>query len=688
MQRYIVEWPGPGWWAGAVAFGLLLAALALVERQPWSRGFRGYLMASRFVLGFLLVLTMARLIIHFYTNYEVKPVVGLAIDDSRSVGRFLGGKPDSLAARLQRMKAGLEQGGYAVSVSRLGGDTSLQNLRLTEPNTDLQTLTYLAREPRGEGKVTATVLVSDGLYNEGSNPTMVPPRLPTYTLGLGDTLHRPDTRIASLKVNRLVAAGANYTARVEVQAQGIAPQRLNLVLEQDGQAVGSRLLTLGGTARRARAEFTVPAGAPGTRSLKVRLQPAQNERIVTNNTATAFVEVARLAKRVLLAAAAPHPDIKAIRSALEPLDQLEVVPYYAGISPEPKGRFDVVILHGLPSRTHTIPPAIEQAAARLPVWYILTAETDLQAFSAQNPVLKIQGMGGEDEVGAAFNPNFSRFLTESVRPEVLRALPPLQVPFGGYQAGSGAQALLTQQVGRVGNAKPLWIFGAGSGHAASSVLAGEGIWEWRLKEAFDEGQPTVVDYLISRTVQLLAAQAERKRFRFQPLAPVFDLGSPAGFETYLEDRAGQPARSETVELSLTSPNGSHRRVTLQSADGSTGLEVSDLPEGIYTYRAATRLAGEQLLDQGRFSIQATDLEDISAGADFGLLRQLAASTGARFASLGQEQQLVEALVKARPPATLRSKEETDSLIRQWWWITAICLLYLTEVGSRKLKGGI
>jgi hypothetical protein len=317
----------------------------------------------------------------------------------------------------------------------------------------------------------------------------------------------------------------------------------------------------------------------------------------------------------------------------------------------------------------------------------LTAETDLDLFSAQNPVLKVQGNGGQDEVSAGFNPLFTRFLTDNVRADVLRGLPPLQVPFGGYITAPGAQVLLSQQIGKTDNGKPLWVFGGGSGHAASAVLAGEGLWEWRLKEAYDEGTPTVVDYLITRTVQLLAAQAERKRFRFQPLAPVCDLGTPVGFEAYVEDRAGQPAQGGAMEVAVQGKNF-NKNYTLQSADGAKGLEITNLPEGTYTYRATTRLAGETLQDQGRFSVQATDLEDVGAGADFALLRKLAQSTGGQFVTLGNEQKITEALLINKPAPTLHSRERAELLIKEWWWLATICLLYLVEVGVRKLSGGV
>ncbi len=688
MQPFAIEWPGLGWWAAALAAGLLLAGLALWERQPWSRPFRTYLAASRFALGVLLVLTLARPLLHRYTRYELRPVVGIGIDDSRSVGRFLGqGGADTLRTRLVRLRQGLEAGGYRVAFTTLAGDTTADSLRLQAPRTDLQTLGYLAREPRGEGTLAATVLVTDGLFNEGTNPTLTPARLPVYTLGIGDTVRRPDARIAALRVNKLVAAGANYTARVEVQAQGLPTQRLSLVIEQDGQAVGTRLLTLGGSARRARVDFTLPAGLPGTRSLRVRLQPARGEQNLANNTATAYVEVARLAKRVLLAAAAPHPDLKAIRAALEPLEQLEVVLYIPGQTPEPQGRYDVAVLHGLPQQGRALPSVLAELTGRQPTWYILTGQTDLAAFSAQNPVLKVQGTGGQDEVQASFNPGFGRFVTDAVRPEVLRRLPPLSAPFGNYNAAPGAQVLLGQRLGQTDNGKPLWLFGAGSGKAAGAVLAAEGIWQWRLQEAFADGTPTVTDFLIARTVQLLAAQAERKRFRLQPLTPVADLGNPVGFEAYLEDRTGQPARPGAITLAVAGPGNLRKTYTLQTSDGTSGLELADLPAGTYTYRATTRLAGEALQDQGRFAIQATDLEDIDAGADFAMLRRLAQTTGGQFATLGQEQGLVQALVAKRPPATLRTHQTSELLIKQWWWLALIVALFVAEVAARKFKGG-
>jgi hypothetical protein len=38
--------------------------------------------------------------------------------------------------------------------------------------------------------------------------------------------------------------------------------------------------------------------------------------------------------------------------------------------------------------------------------------------------------------------------------------------------------------------------------------------------------------------------------------------------------------------------------------------------------------------------------------------------------------------------TLRTRERADLLIKEWWWIAAICLLYLVEIGVRKMRGGV
>jgi len=688
MELFLITWPGPYWWLGGVALGAILALLVVAEKHPWQQGFRAYLAISRFLVGLGIVLTLGQPVLRTFVNEEIKPLIGLAFDDSKSVGTFTQALKTPVSAQLKALKATLETGGYSVAVYRAGGDTALDNKVCAAPRSDLQTLLYLARQARGNAQLTATVLVSDGLFNEGTNPALLPPRIPTYTIGVGDTTRRPDARIAAFRVNKLVAAGANYIATAEVQAQGLSLQRLSLSIEQDGITVASRLLSLGGASRRARVQFVLPAGAEGTRTLKVSLQPAKTERQLRNNTTLAYVQVARLAKRVLLAAAAPHPDIKALVAALQPLDQLEVVPFINGISAPVQGRFDVVICHGLPSREAVLPPALEQLTRRVPCFYVVTSLTDLGQLAAQCAVLTIQNPVGQDDVSGALNPGFSRFVTEQLRADILPSLPPLQVPFGTYIASPRSQTLLWQWVGRVPNGKPLWVVGTGSGSEASAVLAGEGLWQWRLKEAYDEGKPTVVDYLVQRTILLLAAQAERKRFRFQPLAPVVNVGTAVGFEAYLEDRAGQPIVSKTIDVELKGPGGFSKRVALTSSDGATGLELAQLPEGIYTYKAFTRLAGEQLVDQGRLAVQPADLEDISTGADFALLKNLSKATGATFTTLPGIDALAKTLIARRPANVLRTRETSAPLAKQWWWLSLLLGLVLAEVAARKLKGGL
>ena len=63
------------------------------------------------------------------------------------------------------------------------------------------------------------------------------------------------------------------------------------------------------------------------------------------------MEVVKGKLKVLLAGAAPHPDIKALRGAILQNDNFDLTIALPGIAPLKNQDYDVAILHQLPART-------------------------------------------------------------------------------------------------------------------------------------------------------------------------------------------------------------------------------------------------------------------------------------------------------------------------------------------------
>ncbi|MFC7669385.1 hypothetical protein ACFQT0_19985 [Hymenobacter humi] len=145
----------------------------------------------------------------------------------------------------------------------------------------------------------------------------------------------------------------------------------------------SRRVTLPAGRRRARAVFQITAPAPGKRRYEVRVVPQPGEFTELNNARTAFIEIVKGKLRVLLAGAAPHPDLKALRAAILANDNFDLTLALPGVAPLRAGAdFDVAILHQLPAQGGLGNEILAQVKAkRTPAFYIIGAQSDLPAYN-------------------------------------------------------------------------------------------------------------------------------------------------------------------------------------------------------------------------------------------------------------------------------------------------------------------
>src|SRR5690606_24921775 len=195
------------------------------------------------------------------------------------------------------------------------------------------------------------------------------------------------------------------------------------------------------------------------------------------------------------AAASPHPDIKAISNALQKNQNFDVTIYIPGIQEIPapllaSPDFNAVILHQIPSKVpvnlnNTVSTLLER---NIPVWYILGNQSNLMEFNNLNSTLGIrQTVNENDAVLPYLSPNFSLFKFNESFYEALPLFPQVSVPYGDFGLKGSPEAVLFQKVGNLTTEKPLLVVGVNE-DKKSAVLAGEGIWKWRLQEYAASGE--------------------------------------------------------------------------------------------------------------------------------------------------------------------------------------------------------
>jgi hypothetical protein len=678
-----------------LAVGAGYAALLYSAKAPWSRAINYLLAALRFVVVSFLCFLLLSPFVKTTTTRTEAPTVVLAVDNSQSVSLF-SPKPalSQVEAGLPQLAATLRGKGFRVETRTLNNaDAAPDSLRFTATRTDLNKLLADSREANADRNLAGVVLLSDGIVNQGQAPQFSEFNFPIFSVALGDTLAKKDLRLTDLVYNRVAFGGNKFPLEAEIGYEGYAGGTATVEVREGGRVLESRRVALPAGRRRIKTTFQLTGPTPGKRRYEVRVVPQAGEFTTLNNARTAFIEIVKGKLRVLLAGAAPHPDLKALRAAILANNNFDLTLTVAGVGQPlpPSTTFDVAVLHQLPARGGLGQDLLARVrAARVPTLYILGAQSDLAAYNQLNAGVSVQPRGQQvDDVTPLPNPGFARFPLDEESRRRFGQYPPAQVPFGEFRLGNGAEAALWQQVGRLPTQKPLLVFGSATATPRNATLLAENTWQWRLQEATaHEDRPESYDRLVVRTLQLLTQNANKKRLDVYPTQDAFGTQDDVtlGAETY--NAVFERIYDQKITLTLTDSAKKVRTVTFANpADGSP-LHLGPLPAGLYRYQARATLAGQAQQANGELLVQNQPLEAQESKADHRLLAQLSRRSGGQLYYPPQLDKLAQDIEKANFKPVISSEENLKDLVNVKWLFFALVALLAAEWATRKYQGGI
>ncbi|WP_241737940.1 VWA domain-containing protein [Hymenobacter polaris] len=679
-----------------LAVGAGYAALLYSARAPWSRGVNYALAALRFVVVSFLCYLLLAPFVQTRTTHTEQPTVVLAVDNSQSIKLFTPAPAlGQLTAGLPQLAATLRDKGFRVETRTLTqAEAAPDSLRFTASRTDLGRLLADSREANADRNLAAVVLATDGLVNQGQQPQPGESSVPIFGVALGDSIAKKDLRLTDLRYNRVAFSGNKFPLEVEVSYEGYAGGAATVEVREGGRVLQSRVVALPTGRQLVRTAFQLLAPAPGRRRYEVRVRPQAGEFTTLNNARTAFIDVVKGKLRVLLAGAAPHPDLKALRAAILANDNFDLTLAVAGVgAPLPaSATFDVAVLHQLPARGGLGQELLARVrAARVPVLYVLGAQSDLGAYNQLNTGLAVQPRGTQtDEVTPLINPGFSRFSFDEETRRRFAAYPPAPVPFGDLRLSGGTEAALWQQVGRLPTQKPLLAISGAAAPVRTATLLAENTWQWRLTEAAaHQDRPEAYDRLIGRTLQLLTQNANRKRLDVYPTQDAFGTEDDVTLAAETYNAVFERIYDQKITLTLTdSTRRPVRSVGFSSAADGAPLHLGALPAGTYRYQARATLGGQPQTASGELLVQNQPLEAQETRADLRLLRQLSERSGGHLYYPSQLDQLAQAIEKANFKPVISSEEDLKELINIKWLFFALLALLGAEWATRKYQGGV
>jgi len=650
--------------------------------------FRGIAVA---MMAFLLLAPMLRLTV----KQTEKPMIVVGIDNTESIIAT----PDSnfyattfktnYNNLVQHLQKNYEVVNYSIgaNVQLIHGNTALN---YSEKSTNLASLFDEINSYYTNRNIGAVVLFSDGIFNEGANPLYLAEKqkAPVYTVGMGNPETQPDLFISNMVYNKQTFLGNLFPVEIKVAATQLAGKNSTLTVSDGKQDIFTKNIAIAGNNFFETVRLTLTAKDKGVHRYQVSLSPVEGEISTKNNASAFLIEVVEQREKIAIIYQAPHPDIAAIKGALEISERYQIDIFSSDKLPQNTDDYVLFILHQLPSNNQQANNLVAKIqAAGNACWYILGETTHLPVFNNFNLGLNIvQNKDLRNEAAPAFNDNFVSYTFSDEAKKMLAKFPPVNTPFGEYKSAISANTFLFQKINNIVTNYPLFLFNDNN-FGKTGILTGTGIWQWKVYNYLYANNHDVFNEIVNKTALFLSAKGDRSFFRVL-VKNVYNENAPVEFTAELYNDSYELQNTPEVEFHYTDQEGKKYEMLFSKQNNGYFISLGKLPTGTYSWNANVKFGDRSYSKSGTFTVQEIQLETLNLVANHALLQNISESTQGKFYTANDFFALESDIGNNENIKTIASYQKRYSLfLNSWWYYIAIILLMGTEWFLRKWGGG-
>ncbi|MEA2042268.1 MAG: hypothetical protein U9N85_06915 [Bacteroidota bacterium] len=579
-------------------------------------------------------------------NFIEEPIIIFAQDNSESVLEVE--DTSILSSKINETVNKLSENFKVVSYTYGESVKHGLNMNFSDKQTNIAELTEYIRSKYYNQNVGALVLSGDGIYNAGNNPLYVAESLnfPVYTLALGDTLEKTDQGINRVEYNKIVFLNDIYPIRVAIFAKKLKGKISQLKIYDNDKLIVQKNIKINSNDFYKTIEAETTADKAGIHRLKVQLRSLENEFSYTNNTKDILFEVIDSKQNILILADSPHPDISAIKSSLSKNKNFNID--YAGVgeNKKPMSAYNLIILHQLPSNEHPVNKELRQIRHNnTPTLTILGTKSAIEQYNSKGKVLKIQKKAKNfDPARGRLNKDFSLFELNNDLSIFLEQSPPLQTPFGNYQNYTVKNVLLFKTVKGTKTKQPLFVFSSDmQGGAKHAVIAGEGIWRWKLYDYKLNQSHVLFDELIQKSCQFLSLKITKDRFRVMT-ENIISENVNVQFQAERYNKSYELVNEEPVSIRITDSAENTTEFRFAKTGKAYEFNAGKLLAGTYKWHAETKIDGKSVSKKGQIRIEQLNIEADRTQANHSLLNSISETTGGEMLKISDIEFLPEKLL--------------------------------------------
>jgi hypothetical protein len=538
----------------------------------------------------------------------------------------------------------------------------------------------------GSENVAGVLWMTDGIGNAGRDLKFetFAPGVPVISVGAGDPSLQKDVLIESVNCNEEVFLGNRFLVEVSVKSKLFKSKGLTVQLKA-GNQVMNQVWSPQNTLDWRRFSFEIKPIVVGMLPITIEVLGAEGDVNVANHKRSIAVKVVDDRKEVALVFGSPHPDISAMKAALESGGQFAVKSVY---KEKFDGKADVMILHGWDFQSAK---DVERVSGWLnsgkAVWVFSSpSQNEVNCGKALSSSVSTGGLSRSwQESQVAWNQDFTGWTLDEQEQKQWLNYPPVAVPISKSSLKEGMEVLLFQRWAGMKTSVPLMVQWQ-SENGAAAQFYGEGLWRWRMQEKSSTGEAKVFDAWMRRTVGFLAMGSTRKKsIEIVMRENVVDVRDKSVVRVLCRDASG--ALDDLVDrgLELVNESGVSRSLNLTKTSGGWTSVLPSVVEGAYLLKANCK--SMKAVDEKRFVVVNQPSEMLNTQANHDVLRDVANRTGGAFLTLNRIAELDELMEKklVLKPVLTRKTENMH-----WWnsviWLLAVAMMFGGEWLVRRLLG--
>ena len=424
---------------------------------------------------------------------------------------------------------------------------------------------------------------------------------------------------------------------------------------------------------------TLIANSVGVKTYRAELVALENEKNKVNNSKNFGVEVIDQKTNIALVYDHLHPDLGALKKAIETNEQRGVSILKPKEFLDKKNDFQLVILYQPNNKFKSVLEAIKDQ--NLNTFVITGASTDFNFLNSAQLKFNHIITNQTEDYQPTLNRNYNTFIIDNLD---FNNYPPLKSEFGAIEFLVPNDIIFYKSVNGITTEQPM-LSTFEINNSKHALLSGEGIWRWRAQTYLETESFVDFDNFIGKLVQYLSSNKKRKRINVD-YKSFYNGNDNIVFSAQYFNKNYEFDNSASLSITLKNKDDdSVLEVPLLLNNGNYTVDLSGINAGLYDF--TIKHDSEAIATSGSFQILEYNVEQQFLNADITKLKALAKQSEGNAYFSSQSTDLIDNLISDNRYKTIQKGTKNIVPLIDWKYLLGLIALSLfAEWFIRKYNG--